>query len=102
MESCTEVFRQFQYSVDGIAILRTEARMPKKSNGVPPLRNLSPNGIPVEQTNLTKAERALLPDSSVFTEDDADAITVHRRRKEPAVPLDEVLRQYGVKPRVGR
>ena len=76
--------------------------MPKKSNGVPPLRNLSPNGIPVEQPTLTKAERALLPDSSVFTEDDADAITVHRRRKEPAVPLDEVLRQYGVKPRVGR
>jgi len=76
--------------------------MPKKSNGVPPRRNQSPNGIPVERTNLTKAERALLPDSSAFTEDDADAITAHRWRKEPAVPLDEVLRQYGVRPRVGR
>ena len=75
--------------------------MPKNTNGVPLRRSLSSNGIPVEQTNLTEAERALLPDPSVLTEDDADAITAHRRRRETAIPLDEVLRRYGVKRRVG-
>ncbi len=75
--------------------------MPKNTNGVLPPRNLPANGIPIEQTNLTRAERALLPDPSVLTEDDADAITAHRRRREPTVPLDEVLRRYGVKRRVG-
>jgi len=75
--------------------------MPKNTNGVPLRRNLSPSGIPVGQTNLTKAERALLPDPSVLTEDDADAITALRRRREPTVPLKDVLRRYGVKRRVG-
>ena len=68
--------------------------MPKNTNGVPLRRNQSSNGIPVEQTNLTKAERALLPDPSVSTEDDADAIAAHRRRREPTVPLNAALRRY--------
>jgi hypothetical protein len=75
--------------------------MPKNLNGVP-RRDSAPRGIPVEQTNLSQVERALLPDPAAFTADDADAITAYRRRREPEVPLDEVLKQYGVKPRVGR
>jgi hypothetical protein len=67
--------------------------MAKNTNGIPLRRNLPSSGIPVEQTNITKAERALLPDPSVLTEDGADAITAHRRRGEPTVPLNEALRR---------
>jgi hypothetical protein len=59
------------------------------------------NGIPVEDTNLTTAERRLLPDPSIVTEDDADAITVfRRRRKNPKlIPLDSLLKRYGMERR---
>ncbi len=58
-----------------------------------PRRNLS--GVPVEETNLTAKERALLPDPGAVTEDDADAITAYRRRNEPTIPLNKLLKRYG-------
>jgi len=58
-----------------------------------------PIGIPVEETNLTPAERALLPDPGIVTEDDADFITGHRRRNERPIPLAKVLLRYGVERR---
>ena len=67
--------------------------MPKGRNGV--RRCNSSTGVPVEETNLTKAERELLPDPSVVTEDDADAITAYRRRSERPIPLEKVLERYG-------
>jgi hypothetical protein len=46
--------------------------------------------------NLTAEERAMLPDPSRVTEDDADAIIGRRReRSEKPVPLDKVLKRYG-------
>jgi hypothetical protein len=74
--------------------------MPKSPNVVSRRRNLS-TGVPVEETNLTKAERELLPDPSVVTEDDADAITAYRRRNERPIPLEKVLKRYGIRRRVG-
>ena len=55
-------------------------------------------GIPVEETNLTPEERALLPDPTIVTEDDADAITIFRRRLEnpKLIPFDKILAQYGL------
>ena len=47
--------------------------------------------IPFAQANLTAAERALLPNPDWITEDDADAIIAYRRRKEPAISLEEYL-----------
>jgi len=38
-------------------------------------RRRNPPGIPVEETNLTAEERALLPDPTIVTEDDADFVT---------------------------
>jgi hypothetical protein len=57
-----------------------------------------PAGVPVEETNLTPDEIALLPDPSVVTEDDADAITIYRRRRENPrlVAFDTLLKQYGL------
>ena len=74
--------------------------MPKSPNVVSRRRNLS-TGVPVEATNLTKAERELLPDPSVVTEDDADAITAYRRCNERPIPLEKVLKRYGIRRRVG-
>ena len=56
-------------------------------------------GVPVEETNLTAGERALLPDSSIVTEDDADFIVGHRRRHEKPIPLNKVLKRYGMERR---
>jgi hypothetical protein len=55
--------------------------------------------IPVEGTNLTTDERALLPDPAIVTEDDADFITGHRRRHEKTFSLDDILKRYGVERR---
>jgi len=74
--------------------------MPKSSNGTQRRRGL-PEGAPAEETNLTKAERELLPDPSVVTEDDADAITAYRRRNQRPIPLEKVLERYGIRRRVG-
>jgi hypothetical protein len=74
--------------------------MPRSQNGVLRRRNVSA-GVPVEETNLTKAERELLPDPSVVTEDDADAITAYRRRNERPIPLEKVLKRYGIQRRMG-
>jgi hypothetical protein len=74
--------------------------MPKSQNGVLRRRNV-PAGVPVEETNLTKAERELLPDPSVVTEDDADAITAYRRRNERPIPLEKVLKRFGIQRRMG-
>jgi hypothetical protein len=52
-------------------------------------------GIPAREFNLTPAERALLSDQDWVSEDDADAIIAYRRRKEPAISLDDYLRQRG-------
>ena len=53
-------------------------------------------GIPAEQTNLTPAERALLPDPDWVTEDDADAmIGMRRERTEKPIRLEKVLKRYG-------
>jgi len=51
--------------------------------------------IPVEATNLSPRERALLPDPRWVTEDDADAIVAARRRSEAPIPLEHVLKRYG-------
>jgi hypothetical protein len=51
--------------------------------------------IPVEATNLSQRERALLPDPGWVTEDDADAIVAARRRRETPVPLEQALKRYG-------
>lgn len=61
-----------------------------------PLRNV-PASIPVEQTNLTIEERALLPNPTVLTEDDADALTVIRKemRNAPTIPWEEYLKKHG-------
>ncbi len=54
------------------------------------------NRIPVTETNLTSAERALLPDPDWVTEDDADAIIGMRRaRTERPIPLEKVLKRCG-------
>jgi hypothetical protein len=74
--------------------------MPRSPTGVLRRRGLS-TGVSVEETNLTKAERELLPDPSVVTEDDADAITAYRRRNERPIPLEKVLKRYGIRRRVG-
>ena len=58
--------------------------------------------MPVEKTNLTPTERALLADPNYVTEDEADWIICERRlRKEghKAIPFEEVLREYGRQPR---
>jgi hypothetical protein len=54
-------------------------------------------GIPADQTNLTRQERALLPDPDWVTEDDADAIVGRRREREPGrrYSLEEVLLENG-------
>ena len=55
--------------------------------------------IPVEGTNLTAKERALLPDPNWFTEDDADAIMSMRAFKQArgrSYSLEEVLRENGI------
>lgn len=69
-------------------------RAVKKRDTLPPM--------PVEKTNLTPAERALLADPNYVTEDEADWIICERRlRKEghKAIPLEQVLKRYGLKPR---
>ena len=58
--------------------------------------------MPVERTNLTSAERALLADPSYVTEDEADFVIGERRMRQEAhkaIPLEEVLKRYGRKPR---
>jgi len=55
--------------------------------------------IPVEGTNLTARERALLPDPNWLTEDDADAITSMRAFKQAkgkSYSLAEVLSESGI------
>ena len=58
------------------------------------------HGIPVSETNLTPAERALLPDPDWVTEDDANAIIGMRRERERArrYSLEEVPREKGCGP----
>ena len=68
------------------------------ANGSGAVRN-PPKRIPVERTNLTAKERALLPDPRWVTEDDADAITMMREEKKAggrSYSLDQVLREYGL------
>ena len=54
-------------------------------------------------TELTPAEHATLEDPDFITEDEADMIIIGRRDVEedgePSIPLDEVLREYGISPR---
>ena len=53
-------------------------------------------GRPASDFNLTAEERAMLPDPSQVTEDDADAIIGNRReRSEKPVRLDKVLKRHG-------
>ena len=55
-------------------------------------------GLPVDKTNLTPAERALLADPNYVTEDEADFIIGERRMRQEAhkaIPLEEVLKRYG-------
>jgi hypothetical protein len=50
---------------------------------------------------LTPAERASLKDPNFITEDEADLIVCDRRDREdgPSIPLEEVLREFGISPR---
>jgi len=89
----------------------TEGGMRKRTNRVARFRRLRRNpakaaalagttvpgeALPVEETNLTPEERALLPDPDWVTEDDADAIIgLRRERTEKPVPLARVLKRYG-------
>ena len=69
-------------------------RTAKKQDALPPM--------PVERTNITPAERALLADPNYVTEDEADWIICERRlRKEghKATPLEEVLKRHSRTPR---
>ena len=51
--------------------------------------------VPVEATNLSADERALLADPGWVTEDDADAVVARRRRREKTIPLEQLLRRHG-------
>ena len=52
--------------------------------------------VPADETNLTAAERALLPDPDWVTEDDADFIIGMRgERQGKPIPLAKVLKRYG-------
>ena len=52
--------------------------------------------VPADETNLTSAERALLPDPDWVTEDDADFIIGMRgEHKGKPIPLAKVLKRYG-------
>ena len=67
---------------------------------IPRRRNIAriPDRIPVEETNLTAKERALLPNPNWLTEDDADAIMSMREIKKAAGKsycLEEVLQEHG-------
>jgi hypothetical protein len=72
------------------------------SQASPRRRNPAPatalrQGIPAGETNLTRRERALLPDPDWVTEDDADAIISMRRLRRPGrtYTLDEVMHRLG-------
>ena len=54
-----------------------------------------PGLLPVEESNLTREEREFLGNPAFLTEDDADAITILRARKEKGAPLGELLKRYG-------
>jgi hypothetical protein len=67
---------------------------------IPQRRNMAPipDRIPVEETNLTTKERALLPDPNWLTEDDADAIMSMREIQKGggvSYSLEEVLQEHG-------
>lgn len=69
-------------------------RTAEKRNALPPAS--------VERTNLTPAERALLANPKRVTENEADFIIGERRMRQEAhkaIPLEEVLKRYGRKPR---
>ena len=84
----------------------TEDAMPRTSSSRPRRPGKNPSslaagrarnrrGIPADRTNLTPAERALLPHPDWVTEDDADAITgMRRERTEKPIPLEK-LKRYG-------
>ena len=60
-------------------------------------RTSPPVAIPVEETNLTPEERAMLPDPNWLTEDDADAIASLRAQAEGGqrIPFREYLKKHG-------
>ena len=62
-------------------------------------REIVEKRIPVEGTNLTAKERALLPDPNWITEDDADAIMSMRALKASrgrTYSFEQVLRENGI------
>ena len=65
----------------------------RKDDTVPPR--------PVEKTNLSAAERALLADPRYVTEDEADFIICERRKRRGGrmIPLEQLLKRYGRQPR---
>jgi hypothetical protein len=64
------------------------SRQRRERKRATPVRVVRKRGKPVTQTNLTPAERELLPDLSRVTEDDADAIIgLRRERAEKPVRL---------------
>ncbi len=57
-------------------------------------RRTARRGIPVRRTNLTAAERALLPNPEWVTEDDADAIIgMRRERRETPISIATVVKR---------
>jgi hypothetical protein len=69
-----------------------QARKPRRN------KLTGPGPVPVEETNLTPEERAMLPDPDWVTEDDADAIISLRRLKSEGVtPIRETLKRLGYK-----
>ena len=74
--------------------LPTRRRARERDDVLPPM--------PVEKTNLTPAERALLADPNYVTEDEADFIIGERRMRQEAhkaIPLEQLLKRYGRQPR---
>ena len=55
-------------------------------------------GVSADQLNLKAEERAMLPDPTLVTEDDADAIICRRREREAGknVSLEDILRENGI------
>jgi hypothetical protein len=75
---------------------------PRRRRNPAPATDLR-RGIPVSETNLTRQERALLPDPDWVTEDDADAIISMRRLRRPrrTYTLDEVMHPENRPPGTG-
>ena len=75
----------------------TARKIATKSPRAPARKERALPPMPVEKTNLTPAERALLADPNYVTEDEADFIIGERRRKRGGrmISLEEARKRLG-------